>query len=414
MVTRMLKPMMKYGLFQPKNSVCTPPDCGPSLYEAVATNEEHQKLNKELAAKAVILLKNEDKVLPLARATIKKLALVGPACDAAQDVDAQLGQWDLGSLYNIGGSGRVIASNPESISAGVTAACKTHGCSTTLYTGTDADAAVRASEGADAVILCGGSSSTEGHDRDGLSVEHEYFLVVVAGFYGRKPVIAVTLSAAVIVMPWIHQVDAAMHLFLAGKYTGSALADALFGDRNPSAKLLVTIPNKESDVIGACHATTCPYTEKLNVGHVRLQAEGMHLFPFGHGLSYTSFETASELTVEEDQETCHGAVKCVKLLIKNTGDRAGADVWQLYLDYPIVAGEPLKQLRGFQRTKELAPGETERLVFPLRSRDLSIYNAETKQWEVPTGSFVARVGPSMTDIRSTGRWEMQSDMVVTV
>merc|ERR1719491_2350432 len=173
----MLRPMLKYGLFEPENMVCAPPDCSKEMYEAIAVSPEREKLNKELAAKAVILLKNEGKLLPL---KAKKIALVGPACDAKQDVDAQLGQWDLGSLYNIGGSGRVIASDPESIAQGITTACGKHGCHVTLYDGTNVDEALRVTSGADAVILCSGSSSTEGHDRSDLSQEHEGFIVQVA------------------------------------------------------------------------------------------------------------------------------------------------------------------------------------------------------------------------------------------
>mmetsp|Transcript_157640 Transcript_157640/g.502236 ORF Transcript_157640/g.502236 Transcript_157640/m.502236 type:complete len:506 (+) Transcript_157640:92-1609(+) len=114
MVGRMLRPMLEYGLFEPGNHVCTPPDCSHELYEANATSPEHQELSKEMAIKAMLLLKNEDNVLPFTD-QVKKIALLGAACDAKQDVESQLLLWDNSSYYNIGGSGRVIAWDPVTI-----------------------------------------------------------------------------------------------------------------------------------------------------------------------------------------------------------------------------------------------------------------------------------------------------------
>jgi beta-glucosidase len=241
MVRRQPTPMVENGLFEAANHACTPPDCEYELYEANATNAERQALSKALAHKAVMLLKNGwvgktgKKALPLS-SDVAKIALLGEACNASQDVAAQLAKWDLGSYYNMGGSGRVIAWNPETIYDGIKARAGAD-ISIQTYFGGNSDDAVAIAHGADVAILCGGTSSTEHHDRSSLDIDQQDFLVETSESLkkGNMPVVVLTMTPVAVVMPWLDNTDAAVNLFLAGRYTGSAFASALFGDSNPSA-----------------------------------------------------------------------------------------------------------------------------------------------------------------------------------
>eukprot|EP00932_Pfiesteria_piscicida_P008061 SRR837773.18338.p2 GENE.SRR837773.18338~~SRR837773.18338.p2 ORF type:complete len:334 (-),score=114.57 SRR837773.18338:44-1000(-) len=318
-----------------------------------------------------------------------------------------MAHWDVGSYYNMGGSGRVIANNPVTILEGVQEMCNIHKCSIMKVDDMEPTAVTAALEtgSPDYTFLCAGTSSTEGHDRENLSVDDEDFMVDVAAAIKANSkihtkVVSLTMTPGAILTPWIGSVDAAMNIFLAGKYTGTAFAENIFGIRNPSAKLLVTFPASESQTVQPCENLTCPYTEKLDVGYLALQDEVV-AFPFGHGLSYTTFAYSG---VKEVPCQAGGKV-CIEVMIKNTGRLPGAEIAQLYLSYPAAAGEPRRQLRGFKRL-ELAPAQSTPVHFELLERDLSVYNAAGRQWEVPQGTFSYFVGSSSRDESQTGSFEV--------
>jgi len=407
MTRRQLVMIYRYRIFD--KPLCQPPHCDEELYNAVATTPEHQELNKELATKAVTLLKNEGGLLPLKAKDDLKITLVGPACDAPQDVQRQLSDWMAGSYYNIGGSGRVIAGDVVTIFAGVKAKCSETDakCTATLYSGTNVSAAVQASENADVVFICGGATSTEGGDRESLSVDDEAFLTEVAAALKTKlPVVALTMIPAQTLMPWIDNVEAALSVFLAGSYTGDAFAAAIFGCSNPSAKLPITIPKTEEDTILPCQEVECEYSEKLKVGLAAYEGKSV-TFPFGHGLSYATFQYSS-LHVSKGcspglPKVCSGSVLCVLATIKNTGlVYSGVEVAQLYLTYPESAGEPAKLLRGFVRTGDLKPHGHEEVAFPLFERDVSIYGPSG--WTMANGLFEIHVGASSRDLRLSSKF----------
>jgi len=403
MVGRMLLMMLRFGLFEPSNQTCQPPlECSSKLYDVDAKSPERDALNRQLATKAVMLLKNEGGILPLQPNV--KIAVLGSACDAPQDYDAQLAQWDLGSYYNIGGSGRVIAYEPISIYAGLKSKCEELGCTVVSELTDNASAAVEVAQESDVAIICGATTSTEGHDRANLSVDQEDFMVNAAsGLKGAgKPVVSLTITPGSIVLPWVDDVDAVLNIFLAGKYTGTAFADALFGDSNPSGKSPITFPVQESDMVAPCNETACPYTEGVFVGWRALEGKPV-TFPFGHGLSYTSFNYTL-LGVTTDAEAarsidCMGAAVCVSARIDNTGAVKGSEVAQLYMGFPEGAGEPAKVLRGFVRVEDLEPGASAEVTFPLYEKDLQIYSNAGGAWEMPNGRFNLYIGASSRDIR---------------
>mmetsp|Transcript_43714 Transcript_43714/g.109759 ORF Transcript_43714/g.109759 Transcript_43714/m.109759 type:complete len:856 (-) Transcript_43714:14-2581(-) len=402
MVGRMLRMMLRHGLFEPSNKTCQPLECNSSLYDADATSPEHDALNQELATKAIMLLKNEGRVLPLQPNVT--LAVLGSACDAPQDVEAQLAQWDLGSYYNIGGSGRVIAHEPISIYAGLKTKCMQMGCTVVSGLTDNATEAVKVAAEADVAIICGATTSTEGHDRANLSVDQEDFMVSAASGLkaAGKPIVSLTITPGSIVLPWVDDVQAVLSVFLAGKYTGTAFADTLFGDSNPSAKSPLTFPVQESDMVAPCPEDSCPYTEGLFVGWRALEGKPV-TFPFGHGLSYTSFNYSMlgvAVGLEASSVTgCTGAAVCISARISNTGSVKGSEVAQLYMGFPENTGEPTKVLRGFVRVEDLEVGASADVAFPLYENDLRIYSEADAAWTLPNGHFNLYAAASSRDVR---------------
>jgi len=185
-------------------------------------------------------------------------------------------------------------------------------------------------------------------------------------------------------------------MFLAGQETGNAWADVLFGDVNPNGKLPITLPVSDSDTIAPCSGTQCTYSEGLNVGYRAFNGKSV-AFPFGHGLSYTTFDFGWD-TKPTTSGCSSGIVVCFKVVVKNSGSRAGATVVQVYVDYPSSAGEPATILRGFQKVN-LASGASSTLSFGLTSRDVSIYNASSKGWSQVSGSYSIHLGSSSRDLR---------------
>mmetsp|Transcript_33028 Transcript_33028/g.108468 ORF Transcript_33028/g.108468 Transcript_33028/m.108468 type:complete len:267 (+) Transcript_33028:811-1611(+) len=240
-------------------------------------------------------------------------------------------------------------------------------------------------------------------DRPNLSVDQEAFMVAVSkGISSTKTpgaVVTLTMTPGAVVMPWLEHTGAALNIFLAGTYTGTAFASVLFGETNPSAKSPVTFPITEFGTVFPCKETDCHYKEGLFVGWTAFEGKPVN-FPFGHGLSFTTFGY-SELIVsifKHKSKRCDGASVCVYALVKNTGKVKGVEVAQLYLGIPD-AGEPLKLLRGFERLPELEPGHVAAVVFPLHARDLQVYDALKKTWHAADGLYRVYVGSSSRDIR---------------
>merc|ERR1712113_260635 len=195
---------------------------------------------------------------------------------------------------------------------------------------------------------------------------------------------------------------------------GNAIADVLFGKVNPSGKLPLLFPNIENETQSSTaqwpglpdpkKPTYVYYQEQLLVGHRFYDKHNISFttgFPFGHGLSYTTFDY-SDLEVKE---TSYNQLYSVSYTVKNVGKVAGAEVSQVYLTFPERAGEP-RQLKGFHKTKILPAGASERVDLLLTSREVSIWDANRHAWAVVPGKFVVNVGSSSRDFRLQGSFEI--------
>eukprot|EP01043_Picozoa_sp_COSAG02_P048926 COSAG02_NODE_4861_length_4892_cov_3.521594_3_plen_542_part_00 len=271
------------------------------------------------------------------------------------------------------------------------------------------------------------------------SVDQDSLITRVVAAHGdRTAVIAVTPGA--LLTPWAAEgvtsdgtrprgAAAVLIPFMPGQGYGLAIASILFGDKNPTARLPVTFPMSETQQMISVaqypgyennnHFTpmprpctgpklgpfpSCPndgvvtYSERLEVGYRWFDAHNeAPRFAFGHGLSYTTFEYSG-------LQTSHSSVS---VRVTNNGTRPGAEVAQLYLGFPMHAGEPPRVLKGFVKTPVLGIGDTETVHFPLRERDLSIWDVETHDWAKQSGTFKVYVGASSRDIRATGSFGVE-------
>ena len=385
---------------------CTPgQNCSFLLYQRDATSHEHDAVAREVGRNGGVLLKNEENVLPLHKGV--KVALVGSACSA--DFVEPWQAWNAGDYYSIGGSGRVIAHESDrwDVERGLQDAKQSGEISELIvYRGDDVDDALEVASDADVMIACGGSSTTEGTDRDTLELAEHDFLVSLASKVAmdvRLPRLVVVALApgSIVTRGWSEAANSVLLLFLSGQATGLAAADLLLGRVNPSGKLPVTLPLHEDDMLEPCWADTCKYDENLSVGWKGLIGRDVS-YAFGHGLSYTQFRYAWE----NDQPTRVVASPggelpslTLRIIVTNVGNTSGSECAQLYLAYPATSGEPPLVLRGFEKTAVLQPGKADVLSFDLFARDLSVWDVRAGSWKRAPGTFKAHVGASSRDLR---------------
>lgn len=252
----------------------------------------------------------------------------------------------------------------------------------------------------DVALVFVATSSSEGSDRANLDLGNgqDALIDIVAGRANRTVVVATVPGA--ILTPWRNDVESILVNFMPGQELGNAVASVLFGDVNPAARLPLTFPNVENEVgfterqyPGLNNAEEAYYDEKLLVGYRWYNARGVRpAFPFGHGLSYTSFKY-SDLKINNGPT--------VSANVKNTGNVAGHEVVQLYLTFPASAGEPPRQLKGFNKV-HFDAGQTLEVGFALTDRDLSIWDVSTHSWTKVSGTFKVELGASSQDIRLSG------------
>ena len=222
----------------------------------------------------------------------------------------------------------------------------------------------------------------------------------------------VIVSGNAVAMPWVGKVPSIVETWYSGTEAGNALASVLFGDVNPSGKLPFTFPVRLED--NGAHAlgehpgdhVNVRYNEGLFVGYRWTDKENLKpLFAFGHGLSYTTFEYGKP-TIDKKEMTADGTVT-VSVPVKNTGDREGKEVVQLYIsDKKSSLPRPVKELKGFEKVT-LAPGEEKVVSFTINSEALSYFDDKKHEWVAEPGKFEALVGASSADIKGKVAFELK-------
>ncbi len=334
---------------------------------------------RAIAGESVVLLKNENNVLPLKRGS--RVAVVGSACNAANRVIGL--SWDQGSYYVVGGSGRVLSTRAASIVVGIRAQAQSGEVQVSESLDDNVARAVTAANAADVVVICGGTTSTEDRDRATLLLDQDNFIREVLA-QTNTPSVVLMATPGPVLTSWKDNADAILNMFLGGEATGNAWADVLLGKVNPSGKLPVTFPDSYDQTVEPCPGTgSCVYNEGLFVGYRGLDNTAVS-FPFGFGLSYTTFEFEFASSVLPCSTSSRAV--CFSVAVSNTGGVAGAEVVQAYLAYPQVFEEPPHVLRGFNKVT-VGVGEVVNVEFELTEKDLSIWNTAARAWSVASGNF---------------------------
>lgn len=375
------------------------------------------KVAQHVAEESMVLLRNEKAQLPLTASSVKSIAVIGGHADAgvlsgggSAQVDppggnavpdpkaknnpmAVLSEW----VYD--------PSSPLNAIRDAAPAAKV-----TFDPGLDPASAASAAKKADVAIVFVVQHTTEGTDLDTLALPNGQDAIVQAVSAANPHTIVVIESGDPVLMPWANGVNAIVEAWYPGIRGGEALANLLFGKVNFSGKLVITFPASETDLP---HATVpapagkkpgpidglmgpkppfpANYDEGLKVGYKWFDAASKKpAFPFGYGLSCTSFSYS-------DLKVVSGEKLEVNFSVRNTGKREGEDVAQVYLKMPALAGEPLKRLIGWEKIG-LKPGESKTVTLTIDPLYLSIFDVATDRWRIEPGEYKVMAGPSSANL----------------
>jgi len=363
---------------------------------------------RRLAEQSIVLLKNNSGLLPLDPATVHSIAVIGPHADTG--------------MISGGGSAQVDPPGepahpwqshvwfPTSPLKAVAAAAG--GAKVEWDSGADPASAAALARQSDVALVFAYEWMSEGTDLPNLSLPENQDALIAQVAAANSRTIVVLETGTAVLMPWVDKVGGVLEAWYAGSKGADAVANVLFGKVNPSAKLPMTFPRSEADLPhpklvkppdGGEDAGndlkpedfkptfSVHYDEGLKVGYKWYDAEKKPvLFPFGFGLSYTTFQY-SGLKVTAGKEPT------VSFMLKNAGDRAGAEVAQIYVALPAVAAEPPKRLAGWSKV-QLKPGESREVTVVVNHRELSIYDEKTDGWKQLPGGYTFMVGGSSGDL----------------
>jgi beta-glucosidase len=364
---------------------------------------------RRIAEQSIVLLKNKDGVLPIDRSTVHSIAIIGPHADTGMISGGGSAQVDPPGQPAAPWQSQVwFPTSPlKAVGAADPAA------QVTFDSGADPAAAAALARKADVAIVFVYRWMSEGTDLPNLSLPDNQDALIEQVADANPRTIVVLESGTAVVMPWIDKVAGVMEAWYAGSKGADAVANVLYGNVNPSAKLPMTFPLSVADLPhpdlmkpppghnAGAGAVLKPedvkptfsvhYSEGLKVGYKWYDAENKPvLFPFGYGLSYTTYQY-SDLKVTEGKEPT------VRFTVKNAGARAGSEVAEVYVALPASADEPPKRLVGWSKVL-LNAGESREVTLSINPRELSIYNESADAWKQLPGRYTFMVGGSSKDL----------------
>ena len=368
--------------------------------------EAHHKLVAEIAKESMVLLKNEKNILPLKEKDAESILFVGEFAKTPR--------------YEGGGSAHI---NTWKVTSALDAA-KACGLKVNYVQGYDVKEkkdkkllpeAIEASKKAKTVVIFAGlpdSYESEGYDRKDMKMPQNQDVLISEIAKVNKNVVVVLHNGSPVEMPWVNDVKGILESYLAGESVGTAQIALLFGKANPCGKLAETFPVKTSDnptflnFPGNGHDVN--YAEGIYIGYRYYDKKEMKVqFPFGHGLSYTTFEY-SDLKLSSknilDTDKLEVSVK-----VTNTGKVSGKEIVQLYVSELTGTHEdrPVKELKAFTKV-QLNPKESKVVTMTLDKRSFAFWNTEIGDWYAPTGEYLISAGASCTDIRLTAKVNVTS------
>lgn len=355
----------------------------------------HHALARRVAAAGTVLLRNAGGVLPLpAGATVAVLGAFAKVPRYQGAGSSGLTPHRVDNAYDA----LVAALGPDRVR--YADGYHRHGRSSEVDVRL-VERACAVAEGTDVALVFVGlpeQDEVEGLDRVGLDLPpaHDALVEAVAARHPR--VVVVVQAGAPVAMPWRDRVSAIVYAYLGGQAGGSALADVLCGRSEPGGRLAETFPLRLAD--NPVHAMPVgprqiEYRESVYVGYRWYDTAGVEVaYPFGHGLSYTTFAWSEPAVIRAD-----GTAVEVGVTVTNTGPRAGSEVVQVYVhDVASTVFRPVQELKGFAKV-HLQPGESRRIVFTLDERSFAFWDVARQEWTVEPGEFEIRLGASSRDIR---------------
>jgi beta-glucosidase len=403
-VHRILRSMFATGVID------DPPE--KSVVDVVGGFEVAQRI----AQQSIVLLKNDQNLLPLDASILRSIAVIGAHSDVGMISGGGSAQVDPpgGNAIMPPGKGRTHWQDHIWFPTSPLKAIKAKASSANVQydPGTDPSAAADLAKSADVAIVFAVQWESEGMDLESLALPDNQDALIAKVAAANPHTIVVIESGGPVTMPWVDQVSGILEAWFAGSRGAEAVANLLFGAVNPNAKLPMTFPRSEADlphptiVKPPAHSTTrdgdneawkriaaglpafqVTYDEGVKVGYKWYDAENKQvLFPFGHGLSYTTYEY-SGLKVTPGEKVS------VAFTVKNSGTRAGAEIAQVYAALPASASQPPKRLVGWSKVK-LNAGESKEVTVEIDPLYLSIFNVEKNGWERVAGDYVFMAGGS--------------------
>ncbi len=391
----------------------------------------HQRVAREEGAASIVLLKNSKGVLPLDAKKLRKVLVVGKLADEKQCHQGCSGEGNVPYEVTLFGAlkerlkGCEVVLMPycakrEIVQTDTSGAAIAGGHveQKTSADWCDAKDLRKEAESADAVILFTGTElgyqeNMECESRDRVSMdwpkELQEAMHTILGWKLKNPVV-ISRSGTPVGYTWTDKVDTMLQTSYLGMEEGNAIVDVVFGDVNPSGKLAQTWPRNYGDTavaqMGTYNGENVTYNERFYVGYRWHDHKGIApLFPFGHGLSYTTFSYSKVAATN-----VRGRL-AVSVTLKNTGKVPGAEVVQVYASYPDAKVERcVKELKGFRKIR-LKPGESRKVVIPIRTRDLAYWDEFHHQFRVDAGEIEFLVGSSSADIRGQAKVTIDNDSV---
>jgi len=373
---------------------------------------------QKIAEQSTVLLKNEQSQLPLDASRIHSIAVIGPHADVGMISGGGSAQVDPpgGNAIMPPGKGNTHWQDhiwfPTSPLRSIRA--KAPSANVQFNSGSDPDAAAALAKSADVAIVFAYQWTSEGMDLESLSLPDNQDALIAKVAAANPHTVVVLESGTAVTMPWADKVSAILEAWYAGSKGAEAVANIVFGDVNPSAKLPMTFPKSEADlphptlvkppkatvdadkkgwrrIAAGLPAFQVTYDEGVKVGYKWYDAENKSvLFPFGYGLSYTTY-SYSNLKVTP------GKNPRISFTVTNTGNRAGAEVAEVYASLPAAAAEPPKRLVCFSKVK-LNGGESKEVTVEVDPKYLSIFNVEQNGWQLIPGEYGFMVGGSSQNL----------------
>jgi beta-glucosidase len=381
-VRRVLVTMFRHGLFDKRQ---------PGNWNTNVRTAEHALFSRKAAEQGMVLLKNQGNILPLAGN--RSIAIIGA---------------DGGTkpLAEGGGSSHVLPPYVVSPLEGIRKRLG-KGAQVAYSDGSDLAQAADVARRAAIAIVFASAPESEGSDRPNLELPGNQNELISSVASANPNTVVVLNTGGAVLMPWIGQVRAVIEAWYPGQEDGNAIAAILFGDVNPSGKLPLTFPRTAMEIpTNALRQWPgvdgrSVYAEELDVGYRWYDARHIQpLFPFGYGLSYTTFKFThliiSPQKLTGGQSLNHARVTAT-VSIANTGRRAGAQVVEAYVEQPKTNGEPPRQLCGFAKVF-LRPGETREVTLTLNRHAFFIYDTQQTRWKSPAGTYEVLAGTSSRDL----------------